>query len=136
MLGILSECIPFYSCAYCSLKFELSFLSQLALQGGDSGELIAEAYRFGVAHPPGYPTFICIYFLWVHAAEALCNTSPAAAANALGVFLTAAAGCLIASITLHLLKSNNSQLVNANGYIKNDLISLRVEALLSGVRRK
>ena len=31
-----------------------------SVPGGDSGELLAEACQFGVAHPPGYPTFILL----------------------------------------------------------------------------
>ena len=38
----------------------------LAMQGGDSGELMAEACQLGVAHPPGYPLFVLV----AHAAVA------------------------------------------------------------------
>jgi hypothetical protein len=31
-----------------------------SVPGGDSGELLAEACQFGVAHPPGYPLFILL----------------------------------------------------------------------------
>ena len=47
------------------LAFVTVFLSycatiQSGVPGGDSGELISEACHSGVAHPPGYPTFIML----------------------------------------------------------------------------
>ena len=35
--------------------------------GGDSGELIYNAYRAGVAHPPGYPLFTMFGYVASHA---------------------------------------------------------------------
>ena len=34
--------------------------------GGDSGELMVEAYQFGQAHPPGYPLFTLAMGLWAN----------------------------------------------------------------------
>jgi hypothetical protein len=34
-----------------------------ALQGGDSGELAAEGCQLGVAHPPGYPLIVWLYWI-------------------------------------------------------------------------
>ncbi|KAH9509241.1 hypothetical protein Btru_046572 [Bulinus truncatus] len=36
-----------------------------SLPGGDSGELIAAAHEFGVAHPPGYPLFTLLAKLFI-----------------------------------------------------------------------
>lgn len=33
---------------------------------GDSGELVTAAYTFGVPHPPGYPLWTLLGFLWSH----------------------------------------------------------------------
>lgn len=37
-----------------------------SIPGGDSGELIAVAHAPGIAHPPGYPLYTLIGFLWNH----------------------------------------------------------------------
>ena len=37
-----------------------------SIPGGDSGELIAVAHAPGIAHPPGYPLYTVIGFLWSH----------------------------------------------------------------------
>ncbi len=37
-----------------------------SIPGGDSGELIAVAHAPGIAHPPGYPLYTLIGFLWSH----------------------------------------------------------------------
>jgi hypothetical protein len=67
-------------------------------QGGDSGELVAEACRSGVAHPPGYPSFIFIYSAWLSFANLLVpGLSAAKAANHLGIALAAVSGLLVAS---------------------------------------
>ena len=35
-------------------------MPSLCVQGGDSGELMAEGCQLGVAHPPGYPLFVLV----------------------------------------------------------------------------
>eukprot|EP01122_Echinamoeba_exundans_P011891 TRINITY_DN486_c0_g1_i2.p1 TRINITY_DN486_c0_g1~~TRINITY_DN486_c0_g1_i2.p1 ORF type:complete len:573 (+),score=132.05 TRINITY_DN486_c0_g1_i2:144-1862(+) len=36
------------------------------MAGGDWGELVVNAYQFSVPHPPGYPTFMALGWLWIH----------------------------------------------------------------------
>lgn len=36
------------------------------VQGGDSGELVVAAYRLLVAHPPGYPLWIWLQYIFTH----------------------------------------------------------------------
>ncbi|MFZ9595542.1 MAG: protein O-mannosyl-transferase family [Bdellovibrionia bacterium] len=38
----------------------------LHVQGGDPGELVAAAYRLNVAHPPGYPLWIWLQWVFTH----------------------------------------------------------------------
>jgi len=44
-----------------------SFTQYPSVSGGDAGELIINAYQFGVAHPPGYPLFTALGYLFSHA---------------------------------------------------------------------
>jgi hypothetical protein len=37
------------------------------MSGGDSAELIAAAFEFGIAHPPGYPLFTMLGWVFAHA---------------------------------------------------------------------
>ncbi len=61
------------------------------LPGGDSGELIAVAHEFGVAHPPGYPLYTLVGHVWQRAlgfmdpARSLNLMSAVAQALAVGV---------------------------------------------------
>ena len=64
--------------------------------GGDAGELIVEAWTMGTAHPPGYPLFTMLGYLWSHA---LPIGSVAYRVNALAaVFGAAAAGFLAMAV--------------------------------------
>src|SRR4051794_15382158 len=52
------------------LLFTLSMTYMFSLprfvQGGDTGELVAAAYRLFVPHPPGYPLWIWLEHFWTH----------------------------------------------------------------------
>ena len=37
-----------------------------SVPGGDAGELITEAWQLGLPHPPGYPTFSMLGYLFSH----------------------------------------------------------------------
>ena len=57
-------------CAACTMSHqhtEMCSHCRAALQGGDSGELVAEACLGGVAHPPGYPLFIGLAKAFINA---------------------------------------------------------------------
>jgi len=41
------------------------------IYGGDIGDLVTSAYVFGVAHPPGYPLFSLIGYIFSHLPIAL-----------------------------------------------------------------
>jgi hypothetical protein len=89
-----------------------------SVPGGDSGELLAEACQFGVAHPPGYPIFILLSggavagFRYVAAALGLAPNatlpglqavplSPALVSNAMFALMAATVPVLIgASVAL------------------------------------
>ncbi len=108
------------------------------LQGGDSGELLAEAFNFGIAHPPGYPTFILLYGAWMHSCRLLFNIAPAHAANLLGSALTAAAACLVASssskVALILKTAPQATLAKApRGSEPSLATDAKVRSLLAGV---
>ena len=68
---------------------------QSGVPGGDSGELISEACQFGVAHPPGYPTFTLLT-RWATQALPL---KPAVAANLASACFGATAALFI-SLTI------------------------------------
>ncbi len=57
---------------------------------GDSGEFQTAAWRWGLAHPTGYPLYLLLGGLWQHGL-ALFGISPAAALNALSALFGAAA---------------------------------------------
>lgn len=42
------------------------FIAPKFLQGGDTPELVMASFHRLVAHPPGYPLFIWLQFLWTH----------------------------------------------------------------------
>lgn len=64
--------------------------------GGDSGELLAEAYQLGTAHPPGYPLFTLIMHPVLHLPRLACViTTPAAWANLMCGICGAAAAAMI-----------------------------------------
>lgn len=42
------------------------FIAPLFIQGGDTPELVMASYHRLVAHPPGYPLFIWLQFVWTH----------------------------------------------------------------------
>ncbi|KAF2076608.1 hypothetical protein CYY_002094 [Polysphondylium violaceum] len=44
-----------------------SFTQYPSVSGGDAGELIINAYQFGIAHPPGYPLFTALGYIFSHA---------------------------------------------------------------------
>ena len=79
-------------------------------QGGDSGELVAEACHLGVAHPPGYPLFV----LLGHVATLLPfpdGATPAVKVNGMNALLgTGAAVALFATVhrLLRLLFDSNA----------------------------
>jgi hypothetical protein len=41
-------------------------LAPRTVQWGDTGELVANAYRGHIAHPPGFPLFMSWQYLWTH----------------------------------------------------------------------
>ena len=57
---------------------------------GDPGEFQFAAWRFGLAHPTGYPFYLLLGGSWQHLA-ALFGVNPAASLNAFSAFLAAAA---------------------------------------------
>lgn len=57
---------------------------------GDAGEFQMAAWRFGVAHPTGYPLYLLLGGSWQHIA-ALVGIDPATSLNAFSAFLAAAA---------------------------------------------
>lgn len=53
--------------APCALSFAISLAVLIntlykSIPGGDSGELVAESCKLGVAHPPGYPLFTLLTY--------------------------------------------------------------------------
>ena len=36
-----------------------------SIPSGDAGDFIISAYHFGVAHPPGYPLYVTIGYIWM-----------------------------------------------------------------------
>jgi hypothetical protein len=42
-----------------------------SITGGDSGELVVTTCNLGIAHPPGYPLFTLIGWVWQHAIDIL-----------------------------------------------------------------
>ena len=60
---------------------------------GDPGEFQFAAWRFGLAHPTGYPLYLLLGGSWQHLA-ALFGVDPAASLNAFSAFLAAAAVAL------------------------------------------
>lgn len=43
------------------------FMQTTSIYAGDSGELVAAAYTWGIAHPPGYPLYTLLGALLTHA---------------------------------------------------------------------
>lgn len=76
-----------------------------SVSGGDSGELIVAACNFGVAHPPGYPTFTLLARLFLTLLAPL-GGSPAWRVNMLSVTCGAIAAALIHATTQRLTRSN------------------------------
>ncbi|HRJ43996.1 MAG TPA: DUF2723 domain-containing protein, partial [Caldilineaceae bacterium] len=60
---------------------------------GDPGEFQFAAWRFGLAHPTGYPLYLLLGGSWQHLA-ALFGSDPATSLNAFSAFLTAVAVAL------------------------------------------
>ena len=56
---------------------------------GDAGEFQFAAWRFGLAHPTGYPLYLLLGGSWQHLA-ALFGVDPATSLNAFSAFLAAA----------------------------------------------
>ncbi|CAM9352885.1 unnamed protein product, partial [Chrysoparadoxa australica] len=54
--------------------------------GGDTGELLAESWQLGTAHPPGYPLFTLLYHIVMHYGAGI-GGSPAWRANVLSAVL-------------------------------------------------
>lgn len=71
-----------------------------SVAGGDSGELLAEAFQLGTAHPPGYPLFTLIMHPVLHLPRLACVIrTPAAWANlACGVCGAAAAATICGAV--------------------------------------
>lgn len=91
----------------------VAYLATLApgLPAGDSGELIAAAWTFGVAHPPGYPLFVLLGGAWAHAAAAFAE--PALALNVFSAVCTSAAAGFLALATRRLTGSSVAALFAA-----------------------
>jgi len=91
----------YYSGAF---AFVLAFILQLpfvynGVAGGDSGELVAEACVFGVAHPPGYPLFVLLNGLLIHM---MSYYEPALVANICSFLCGSIASAFIA-MSIHML---------------------------------
>jgi len=71
------------------------------IPGGDSGELVAEACQLGVAHPPGYPSFVYFARSAIELLPASLG-SPAWRVNAACAALGAVSAALLAVSTLRL----------------------------------
>jgi hypothetical protein len=56
--------LPWITCALILLVYVFD-LPQ-TVQTGDTGELVANAYRFQVSHPSGYPLFTLLYGAFTH----------------------------------------------------------------------
>jgi hypothetical protein len=72
-----------------------------AHDGADGGELLAAALTHGVAHPPGYPT----YLLLLRSFVAAMGGSPAAAGNLFSALSMSAAILLVALTSARVLRS-------------------------------
>ncbi|MCZ6464336.1 MAG: DUF2723 domain-containing protein, partial [Proteobacteria bacterium] len=69
--------------------------SATGVTGGDSGELSISAWHWSVAHPPGYPLYTLVGWLWLWPAK-LAGLEPAAWLAKLSVIAGAAAGYQLA----------------------------------------
>jgi hypothetical protein len=74
---------------------------------GDPGEFHFAAWRFGLAHPTGYPLYLLIGGLWQRAL-ALFGVNPAAALNAMSAFWGALAVALLYLLTRRFLLGPSS----------------------------
>ncbi len=76
-----------------------------SIPGGDSGELIAAARAPGIAHPPGYPLYTMIGFLWTHM---VAFGAVAWRMNLLSAVCGAAAVAVMSWTTARLTRSNTA----------------------------
>jgi hypothetical protein len=72
------------------------------LLDGDAGEFQFAAWRWGLAHPTGYPLYLLIGGVWQHGL-ALVGVEPATALNALSALIGAAVVVLLYGVMLHWL---------------------------------
>ena len=73
-----------------------------SVTGEDSGELITAAYTMGIAHPPGYPLWLCLTKVGQSIFQGL---SPASASNLMSGLTTAGAMGIMAVVALMLTGS-------------------------------
>ncbi len=72
----------------------------------DSGELIAASWTLGIAHAPGFPTYVFLGWLWMH----LLSSSSAVAMNAFSALAATLAGtCLFLALVQFYRRSNFPQ---------------------------
>ena len=88
--------------AFCAYLLTLAPTITWAHGGADSGELAAAVVTNGVAHPPGYPTYLLVGSLWLMLPLA---EDAAYQLNLLSAISTALAAGLTAQTILWLAKS-------------------------------
>eukprot|EP01132_Coremiostelium_polycephalum_P003199 gene3199-4006_t len=58
--------ILYCTLVFISVLFIYAITQNPSVTGGDAGELIINAYQLGVAHPPGYPLFTMLGYIFSH----------------------------------------------------------------------
>ena len=95
---------------------------QPSVPGGDSGELVTEAYQLGLPHPPGYPLHSMLGYLASHTPF---RTTVARDLNLLSAFFGAATSSIIYAATVMLIAGRDDSMMEEEEHVtSNDTILL------------